>query len=319
MHITGGYPVEPVDVHPDIRHLECLRDTITLTDKPYHAYSLGWKRIRDGIEMARIAPRADARAARARAVAVHRHQLELAARASTRRWPAGIIEMARAGQAVVMTPFTLAGAMAPVTVAGALAQQNAEALAGIALGQLVRPGAPMVYGGFTSNVDMKSGAPAFGTPEYMKAALVGGQLARRYGLPYRTSNANAANDRGRAGGLRVGAVALGGGDGRRQLRHARRRLARGRARRLVREDGDRRRPAADGGRVPQPLEVDARRRWRWTPSARSAPAATSSAAAHTQARYRTAFYAPMVSDWRNYESLARGRRARRLPARHRIW
>ena len=106
---------------------------------------------------------------------------------------AGIIEMARAGQIVVLTPFTLAGAMAPVTVAGAVAQQNAEALLGIALTQLVRPGAPVIYGGFTSNVDMKSGAPAFGTPEYMKSVLVGGQLARRYKLPYRSSNTCAAN------------------------------------------------------------------------------------------------------------------------------
>ncbi len=93
----------------------------------------------------------------------------------------------------MLTPFTLAGAMAPVTVAGAVAQQNAEALAGLVFTQTVRPGAPFVYGGFTSNVDMKSGAPAFGTPEYMKACLLGGQLARRYGLPYRSSNANAAN------------------------------------------------------------------------------------------------------------------------------
>ena len=66
---------------------------------------------------------------------------------------------------------------------------------------MVRPGAPVVYGGFTSNVDMKSGAPAFGTPEYMKALLLGGQLARRYGLPYRSSNASAANTRRRPGGL----------------------------------------------------------------------------------------------------------------------
>ena len=72
-------------------------------------------------------------------------------------------------------------------------EQNAEALAGLALSQLAKPGAPFVYGGFTSNVDMKSGAPAFGTPEYMKACIVGGQMARRYKLPYRTSSTNAAN------------------------------------------------------------------------------------------------------------------------------
>src|SRR5258708_26834277 len=105
----------------------------------------------------------------------------------------GIIQMARRNQVVVMTPFTLAGAMAPVTLAGALAQQHAEALAGLVMTQVARRGAPFVYGGFTSNVDMKSGAPAFGTPEYMKTSIVGGQLARRLGLPYRSSNANAAN------------------------------------------------------------------------------------------------------------------------------
>ena len=97
------------------------------------------------------------------------------------------------GQVSVITPFTLSGAMAPVTIAGALVQQNAEALVGMAFSQVVNPGAPVMYGGFTSNVDMKSGAPAFGTPEYMKAQIIGGQLARRYQVPYRTSNVCAAN------------------------------------------------------------------------------------------------------------------------------
>jgi len=104
----------------------------------------------------------------------------------------GVVEMARLGQPLCITPFTLAGAMAPVTLAGALAQQNAEALACIVLSQAVRPGAPLIYGGFTSNVDMRSGAPAFGTPEYIKAALIGGQMARRYKMPYRSSNVNAS-------------------------------------------------------------------------------------------------------------------------------
>ena len=99
----------------------------------------------------------------------------------------------RRRQLLVVTPFTLAGAMAPVTLPGALTLQNAEALAVLTLAQLVSPGCPVVYGGFTSNVDMRSGAPAFGTPEYIKAALAGGQLARRYNLPYRSSNTNASN------------------------------------------------------------------------------------------------------------------------------
>jgi trimethylamine--corrinoid protein Co-methyltransferase len=99
----------------------------------------------------------------------------------------GLITLARAGQITIITPFILAGAMSPITIASALAQQNAEALAGIALTQLVRPGAPVIYGGFTTNVDMKSGSPAFGTPEGAWALAVGAQLARRYRLPYRAS------------------------------------------------------------------------------------------------------------------------------------
>ena len=103
------------------------------------------------------------------------------------------MQMALMGQAVTVTPFTLMGAMTPTTMAGALAQQNAEALLGIALVQLTKAGAPVVYGGFTSNVDMRSGAPAFGTPENCLANMASGQMARRYNLPYRTSACNASN------------------------------------------------------------------------------------------------------------------------------
>ena len=105
----------------------------------------------------------------------------------------GLIEMAVHGQPVVATPFTLAGAMSPVSLAGAIAQQNAEALFLVALAQIVRPGAPMVYGAFTSNVDMRTGSPAFGTPESVKSQFASGQMARRYGLPWRSSNATASN------------------------------------------------------------------------------------------------------------------------------
>jgi trimethylamine--corrinoid protein Co-methyltransferase len=105
----------------------------------------------------------------------------------------GLIDFARYGQMSIVTPFTLMGAMTPSTMAGALAQQNAEALVGIALLQLTNPGTPVVYGGFTSNVDMRSGSPAFGTPENALANIAGGQLARRYKLPYRSSACNASN------------------------------------------------------------------------------------------------------------------------------
>ncbi|MBS0389107.1 MAG: trimethylamine methyltransferase family protein, partial [Proteobacteria bacterium] len=103
-----------------------------------------------------------------------------------------IMVLARHGQCVVITPFTLMGAMAPITLAGALVQQTAEALGIIALCQMVRPGAPCVMGGFTSNVDMRTGSPAFGTPEYVHAVIASAQIGRRLKLPVRTSSVNAS-------------------------------------------------------------------------------------------------------------------------------
>jgi trimethylamine--corrinoid protein Co-methyltransferase len=300
VQITGGYPVEPVDLHPNTRHLECLRDFATLTDKPFHAYSLGCGRIRDGIEMTRIAR------------GISREQLEREPSLFTvinsssplrldAPMAAGIIKMAKAGQAVIMTPFTLAGAMAPVTVAGALAQQNAEALAGIALTQLVRKGAPVVYGGFTSNVDMKSGAPAFGTPEYMQAVLVGGQLARRYRLPYRSSNVNAATTVDAQAAyesvLSLWAVVMSGCN---LVKHAAGWLEGGLVASFEKMviDADN---LAMVSAFLTPLDV--------TPDTLAldsirevGPGGHFFGCAHTQARFRTAFFAPMVSDWRNYES-----------------
>ena len=192
VHFLGGYPVEPIDIHASVRHLDATFDALTLCDKPIHAYSLGRLRNQDCVEMVRIARGVDA-ATLDREPSI----FTVINSSSPLRLDApmlqGILEFSSRNQVVVMTPFTLAGAMAPVTLAGALAQQNAEALAGIALTQIVRPGSPVVYGGFTSNVDMQSGAPAFGTPEFMRAAMVGGQLARRYSVPYRSSNVCAAN------------------------------------------------------------------------------------------------------------------------------
>ena len=191
VHVAGSC-VEAIDVHSSIRHLVVHREKIRLSDKVSFASSLGLNRIRDGMEMARIARGVGHEQfigePSCYTVVNTNSPLKLDLPMSV-----GIIEMARAGQVVCVTPFTLAGAMAPVTIPGALVEQNAEALLGLSLAQLVRPGAPCIYGGFTSNVDMKSGAPAFGTPEYMKAAIIGGQLARRYNVPYRTSSTNAAN------------------------------------------------------------------------------------------------------------------------------
>lgn len=192
VHLYGGYPVEPVDLPPETRHLDCTDAYIRLGDKVFFAYSLGRGRILDGIEMTRIA-----RGVSSEQMLREPSLITVVNSSSPLRIDGpmleGVIEMARHNQVMVLTPFTLSGAMAPATLAGALAQQNAEALAGLAFSQIVNPGTPVMYGGFTSNVDMKSGAPAFGTPEYTKAALASGQLARRYNIPFRSSNANACN------------------------------------------------------------------------------------------------------------------------------
>src|SRR5215831_3741646 len=193
VQFTGGYPVEPADVPPATRHLDAHYAAITLTDKIWHPYSLGKQRISDALEMIRIARGFISEEQLKRepslfSIVNSNSPLRLDGPMSQ-----GLLEMSRHGQPIVLTPFTLSGAMSPATIAGALAQQNAEALAGITLIQLAAPGAPCMYGGFTSNVDMRSGAPAFGTPEFARAALAGGQLARRYGLPYRSSNCCSAN------------------------------------------------------------------------------------------------------------------------------
>ena len=192
VHTVAGYPVEPMDLHPSVRHLYATHDMLTLSDKVPFVYSLSRQRNLDAIEMTRIARGADHDA-----MDVEPSLYSVINASTPLRYDTvmlhGIQEMSARNQCIVITPFTLAGAMAPVTVAGALVLQNAEALAGIAYTQVVRAGAPVIYGGFTSNVDMRSGSPAFGTPEYWKACLISGQLARRYRVPYRSSNVNASN------------------------------------------------------------------------------------------------------------------------------
>lgn len=188
----GGYPVEPQDLPAATRHLDCIADYVTLTDKVFHPYCLGATRIRDALHLIRLA-----RGLTEEELRQGPQCYTVVNSSSPLRYDApmldGLIEMAEANQCVCFTPFTLAGAMAPITLAGAIAQQNAETLAGIVFAQMVRPGAPVIYGAYTSNVDMRTGAPAMGTPEYFKAAVISGQLARFYGLPYRSSGGNAAN------------------------------------------------------------------------------------------------------------------------------
>jgi len=192
IHFAGGYPVEPVDLHASVRHLDVLYDKLTITDKVVHAYSLGKERVEDVMEMVKIAGGLSEEEFRAtprmytniNSTSPLKHDVPMID---------GCLRHARRGQAIVVTPFTLAGAMAPVTMSGAVTLSIAEALSAIALFQYVAPGCPCVIGTFTSNVDMKTGAPAFGTPEYMRATQMTGQMARYYGLPMRSSGVCAAN------------------------------------------------------------------------------------------------------------------------------
>lgn len=192
IHFVGGYPVEPQDIHASVRHLDVLYDKLTLTDKVAHAYCLGKERVEDVMDMVRIAGGLTDAEFEA---SPHMYSNINSTSPLKHDYPMldGWMRLARRNQGLIVTPFTLAGAMAPVTMSGAVAQSLAEGLIAVVLAQLVRPGACCVIGTFTSNVDMKSGAPAFGTPEYMRATQMTGQLARFYKLPMRASGVCAAN------------------------------------------------------------------------------------------------------------------------------
>lgn len=192
IHIIGNQVSSPQELPANTRHLDCYNSNLSLSDLSFHCTAIGRGRALDGVNMMAIA-----RGIEPEEMIDSPGVTTIINVNSPRRFDEemanGLMAMAEYGQVVSVTPFTLMGAMTPVTLAGALTQQNAEALFGIALTQLVRPGAPVMYGAFTSNVDMRSGAPAFGTPEHTKANAASGQLARRYGLPYRASNSSASN------------------------------------------------------------------------------------------------------------------------------
>ncbi|WP_417733801.1 trimethylamine methyltransferase family protein [Roseovarius sp.] len=192
IHIIGNQVCAPMELPANNRHLDTYNANLTLSDLCFHCTSIGKGRAMDGIKMMAISKGLTLEQA-----ADDPGVTTIISVNSPRRFDGdmadGLIAMSSHGQAVAVTPFTLMGAMTPVTLAAGLTQQNAEALFGIALTQLARKGAPVFYGAYTSNVDMRSGAPAFGTPENAKANIASGQLARRYGLPYRASPTNASN------------------------------------------------------------------------------------------------------------------------------
>ncbi|MTI02563.1 trimethylamine methyltransferase family protein [Roseibium sp. RKSG952] len=184
--------VEAQDIPMHLRHYAMTEAELTLSDKVPFIYSRGTPQVMDGFEMVRSfrGLTDDEFNAQPWCYTIINTN---SPRVIDMPMAQGLIDFARAGQMSIVTPFTLMGAMAPITVAGAMTLSHAEALAAITLTQLAKPGAPVCYGTFTSNVDMKSGAPAFGTPEHFTASLVAGQLARRVGLPWRCAGGSAAN------------------------------------------------------------------------------------------------------------------------------
>jgi trimethylamine--corrinoid protein Co-methyltransferase len=184
-HYRPGVPLEPTDRPVPTRHLDIYQAQIEHSDTLWCARGVGRAAAEDAIGLSAIehATTPEALAGRPTLMTVTNVN-------SPRRVDEEILEnvmvMAEHGQCVCVTPFTMMGAMAPVTLAGALTQQTAEVLGIVALVQMIRPGTPSVMGIFTSNVDMRTGSPAFGTPEFVQATLGGGQIARILGLPTRS-------------------------------------------------------------------------------------------------------------------------------------
>ena len=299
IHMIGPF-VETQDIEPRFRHLAMTRSVVTLTDKVPFVYFRGTEAVADAFEIIRLAhglTEEEFRAApRSYSVANSNSPLQL-----DHLMTRGIIDAARAGQLMILTPFTLAGAMAPVSLAGALVLQNAEALAGIALAQIVAPGAPVAYGSFTSNVDMRTGSPAFGTPEYTKAAFASGQLARRYGVPLRSSNVTASNAPD-AQAAYESQMALWGAimGGCNILLHGAGWLEGGLTAsaekfiidvEMLQMFAELMKPVTAD---PADLALDA--------ILEVGAGGHFFGAAHTIERYETAFYAPLLSDWRNFET-----------------
>ncbi len=184
--------VEPQDVPTNLRHYFTTLAQMELTDKFPFLFARGTPQTLDNFEMLKIARGLSDGAFHG---GVHAYTIinTNSPRCLDIPMAQGLIDFARHGQLSIVTPFTLMGAMAPITVAGAITLSHAECLAAITLTQLVKPGAPVCYGTFTSNVDMKSGAPAFGTPAHFQASLAAGQMARLLGLPWRSAAGSASN------------------------------------------------------------------------------------------------------------------------------
>ncbi|MEI9415698.1 trimethylamine methyltransferase family protein [Mesorhizobium sp. Cs1321R2N1] len=184
MHMTGGVLCEPMDVAVPKRHLHMNYSLIKYSDKAFMGAVTSRERAEDTVSMAKIVFGDEF---------VHNNTVtvSIANCNSPLVWDSTMLDAvkvyAASNQAILFTPFVLAGASTPASTIGAVAQLNAEALAGVAFAQVVRPGAPAIYGQWLATVSMKTGAPMAGTPEIDHMNMLVGQLARRYKLPWRCS------------------------------------------------------------------------------------------------------------------------------------
>lgn len=183
IHHSGGTIVEPTDIPAEIRHLDMLYSHIKYSDKPFMGAVMAREHAQDSVRMVEMLHGRET-------IRENPALLSLINISSPRRLDDRMLDAltvyARNRQAVIITPFIMAGAMSPVSLAGTLIQQNAEALAGLVYAQMVEPGTPVVYGSFMTNVDLKSGAPVFGSPESQLALLASAQMAHYYSLPFRS-------------------------------------------------------------------------------------------------------------------------------------
>ncbi|MGR3662020.1 MAG: trimethylamine methyltransferase family protein [Paracoccaceae bacterium] len=183
LHHSGGTVCEPTDIAVNKRHLDMLLAHMTLSDKPYMGSVTEPSRAEDSVEMSKILFGADF----VDQNTVMTSLININSPLTFDSIMMGALEVyAKANQACIISPFIVGGAMAPVSVAGTLTQVLAEVLAGVAYSQLIRPGAPVIFGAFVTSIDMNSGAPTFGTPEAAQITFGAGQLARRLNLPYRS-------------------------------------------------------------------------------------------------------------------------------------
>src|SRR3954469_7939663 len=179
----GGTICEPNDRPLDSRHLDMVYALLTLSDKPFMGSVTSGPNAADTIAMAEMVFGRESIEQTPAVISLINVNSPLR---YDDRMLSALLEYARANQALIITPFLLMGAMSPVSIPSTLTQQVAEALAGIALVQTIRPGCPVVFGSFLSNTDMQSGSPSFGTPESATGILATGQIARHYGLPFRS-------------------------------------------------------------------------------------------------------------------------------------